>query len=453
MSHKVNIRKILMTFCIAVLMCFMFSIVFKLFVRMVLVKHFNMNNTFTQIVFWGNEELNNAGMDDPEIDWGALYPFTEDNSKIETESPNLNVLPFQQYTRMVDSIKSKIDKYSNQNLFGYSKITEWAKGYDSFLEWNFAPYSEYNGVMALDDGYLTEFIEETDMTENAKSVIELNQYCKDRNIDFLYIQAPYKISKYDDIDISGKLDFSNQNADALLDRLSDAEVPTYDLREEIYKGKLKHHELFYRTDHHWLPTTGLWASEKISEYCNDHYNFHIDTSLMDIDNFKVVEYSKWFLGSQGKKVTLSRIDPDDFSLLYPNIQANFHYVIPSKDIDKEGDFSITYDLEQVKEKNYYKKNPYAAYNYGDQPLIQIENRLKAEEKKILLVKDSFSDCVSSFLALGVKQVDVIDLRHFKGSLRTYINLSKPDLMIVMYNPDNIVGKINWTVHTSLFDFR
>ena len=49
-------------------------------------------------------------------------------------------------------------------------------------------------------------------------------------------------------------------------------------------------------------------------------------------------------------------------------------------------------------------------------------------------------------------MDVIDLRSFDGSLETYINMSKPDTVILLYNP-GVEGKIDWDSHTSLFDFR
>jgi len=46
----------------------------------------------------------------------------------------------------------------------------------------------------------------------------------------------------------------------------------------------------------------------------------------------------------------------------------------------------------------------------------------------------------------------LDLRHFTGSVETFILDTKPDAVIVMYPPDN-VHEINWETHEDTFDFR
>jgi hypothetical protein len=188
-------------------------------------------------------------------------------------------------------------------------------------------------------------------------------------------------------------------------------------------------------------------------FCNDHYGWNADLSLLDPEQFDYVTYEDWFLGSQGKKVTLARCQPDDFTLIYPKYETRFHYYVPSKKIDAAGDYSIVYDMTQIETCNYYKSDPYHTCNYGDQPLIQIENQLTADDHKILIIHDSFGDCVISCLALAEKNVDSLDIRHFTGSVKSYIEENSPDLVIVMYNAENAAGEIDYTTHTDEFDFR
>lgn len=73
--------------------------------------------------------------------------------------------------------------------------------------------------------------------------------------------------------------------------------------------------------------------------------------------------------------------------------------------------------------------------------------------KILLIHDSFGDCVISFLALGVKYGEALDLRHFTGSVQEYIKQTEPDVVLVLYIPNVIPESIDWTTHGDLFDFR
>jgi hypothetical protein len=267
------------------------------------------------------------------------------------------------------------------------------------------------------------------------------------------VQAPYKISEYDDTAVSGTMDFSNQNANELLAMLDASGIDYYDIRETIHENHIYNHDLFYRTDHHWLTTTGLWASQNILSFCNETYGWNADLSLLDADKFEYVTYKDWFLGSQGKKVTLSRCQPDDFTLLYPKYETSFHYIVPAEGIDTTGDYSVVYNMAEVEECDYYNKNPYGACNYGDQPLIQIENQQASDDHKILIIHDSFCDCVISCLALAEKNVDSLDLRHFTGSVKTYIEESMPDIVLVMYNAGSAAGEIDYSTHEDEFDFR
>ena len=91
--------------------------------------------------------------------------------------------------------------------------------------------------------------------------------------------------------------------------------------------------------------------------------------------------------------------------------------------------------------------------YGDRAIIQIENLLEAEDRKILFVHDSFADSVIPFMALGIQSIDSIDLRYFTGSLESYIEESEPDMVIVMYNAGEVSEDVEYLTHTDLFDFR
>jgi hypothetical protein len=441
--------------------------------RQILMGYFGMENAFTEFVWFDNAvagDYNSKESDEAEEqdaatfvtiypDWEEMYPFDDSKSNLDTASISVtdqeeisnhyNIM--KQISGIVSMVEEKIEKYATDHIVFHTKILEAANIYEQYIGWNYTSFGEYNGVSILSDDYLVTFVEKKDCTQQYEELSKLNDFCKKNGTDFLYVQTPYKISEYDDADISGKLDFSNQNANNLLARLDAAGIDYYDIRETIHDSNLYNHDLFYKTDHHWLTTTGLWASQNILAYCNEKYGWNAELSLLDADQFDETVYEDWFLGSKGKKVTLSKCQPDDFTLIYPKYETSFHYCIPDKEMDIVGDYSIVYDMSAIEECDYYNKNPYAGCNWGDRPLIQIENQLNADDHKILLIHDSFGDCVISCLALAEKNIDAIDLRHFTGSVKKYIEESKPDLVIVMYNV--IGGDINYSTHKDKFDFR
>ena len=46
----------------------------------------------------------------------------------------------------------------------------------------------------------------------------------------------------------------------------------------------------------------------------------------------------------------------------------------------------------------------------------------------------------------------LDVRHFTGSVKNYIAVHKPDVVIVMYT-GSLSGSIDWSSHKDEFDFR
>jgi len=456
MQKTTKSERVIAYIFIAIVIFFFCFIILRVVTRQVFVKHFGMSNSIIDLIFFDADALNNVenfatGENDGEIsiNWQELYPF---DGKVQTTDKDINDHKLlASYETIVKSVKNKIELYTTDFLPWYKKMAELANEYEKTLEWNIAGYTEYNGITQINGQYLASLSAEVDVSETAESTIEFAKYCKEKGIDFTYIQQPSKICMYEDENISGSTDYSNQNMDAFLEFLKKAGVDTYDHRIDIHSEGLNHHNLFYNTDHHWRAENGLWASQHILNYLNSQCGYNFDSSVLDSDNYTYDVYPDWFLGSEGKKVTLKVVDPDDFTLIYPNYKTFIHYQIPNLGIDEYGSFEITYDMECVDEIDYYNKNPYAAYNHADAPLILINNMMIDEGPRVLIIHNSFANCEIPFLAMSVKYLDAIDLRYFTGSIRNYIEQTNPNIVIVTYN--GVADSVDWTTHTDVFDFR
>lgn len=461
MNKTNKLQKILMTACLCVLFFFAATVVLRFFTRQVLVLKLGMDNGFTRAVFFDHADLRTqpggevhlyGDTDDRSYDWAAEYPFLREEPASGAETSGISRL-LNRYKGIVESLKTRIDNYTQDNLVFYKDITGTAGQLEQALGWNYAAFNEYNGLYRLEDGWWTALLPRLDVTESAGSVAAFSEFLEGEGIQLLYVQAPFKVCREDDI--SGVLDFSNQNADQLLSLLKESGIDTLDLREELHRDGRSHHASFFRTDHHWTEETGLWAAGKIAGKLTEDNGCEIDPELLNPDNFRRETLEDAFLGSQGKKLTLKVVEPEDISLLYPIYENQLRFRIPSIGIDLTGDFSVTYNREALEGEDLYEQDPYHAYSYGDRALIRYENLSEAvrEEKKVLLLHDSFSDVVQSFLALGLKHFESMDLRYFNGSLESYIRENQPDLVIVMYNAGEISGSIDWDSHMDLFDFR
>lgn len=387
------------------------------------------------------------------LNWQALYPFENNNEK-SNSSVESEPTPLQKINRKimqaVNTRKQKIEGYATEKMTGYMHLIETARKYDALIKWNVAPMSEYNNIIELSDGSFSGLTESMDVIYSAQNTVRLANFCNENNINFLYASAPAKICRYDDAKISGIIDFANQNADKFFDILEYNNIKYLDFREILHAEKLNHHNLFFKTDSHWRPEAGLWAARNILQFMRDEFKYNVDPSLLNPENFNTVNYPEWFLGAQGKKLTLSRAKPEDFHLLYPKFKTLIRYEDIPSGIDATGDFNLMYNMNLFKAKNYYADSVYNAYPGG--VMARKYNELADNNVKILLLRDSFAQVVIPFLTLGIKQLDILDLRDFRGSVQTYIKINKPDLVVVLYNIA-MIGRddVNWP--RNIFDMR
>lgn len=295
-----------------------------------------------------------------------------------------------------------------------------------------------NRVIQLNNGYLTFLYEAREMESLAGRLIELKQSLDKLRIPLLYIQAPFKIDKYDPQLPKGLKDTTNQNADAFLSDIHGA-VDYIDLREEIRKDGIDHYAMFFKTDHHWKPEAAFWAYGKLRRVLRETYGFQIEEAYGDFNQYEVKEYKDYFLGSQGKRTGLYYVGTDDISLIYPKFETRFVFNVPNKGIERSGDFlHAMFDQEKIEKRDYFGSSPYHAYTGGDFPLNTIVNQRPTNHKKIVLIRDSFSCPLAPFLALDCEELDILDLRHNKNlSLLTYIEEARPDLVLVAYNPSSL----------------
>lgn len=451
--NVVDFRGKVMLCCLMVLVVFMSGIFLRLGTRQVLVKRLGMDNAFTQMVLFDRQELQvkeGEKKKNVDINWAAKYPFYEQQAasyQLGNFLRNMSGLKI--------SIKKleeeKIDKWCRDYLAFYSVLVEAGRGIDNVLAWDLM--TPGMDVYRLQDGYLTYSHRKLDMAEHIGAVAEFAQLVSQQGGRLLYVQSPGKTNPFGDRELDG-LDYANYNTDMLLQGLQARGVDVFDLRQDMYRdmGNEGWHKAFFRTDHHWLPSTALWAAEKLAARLHADYDVDVDFGHFSEADYDVVNYENYFLGSQGKKVTLAKTTAEDIALYYPKFSTDIRLEIPSLGIDTRGDFTIMYDMERVKKRDFYGDNPYAAYGYGDIPEIKVHNFTNEHlrDKKILIIRDSMVDTVLPFLSMGLKDITLLDIRHFNGSVRRYVGDCKPDIVIVMYKPSYV--PIVWN-HKDKFDFR
>ena len=75
---------------------------------------------------------------------------------------------------------------------------------------------------------------------------------------------------------------------------------------------------------------------------------------------------------------------------------------------------------------------------GNQPLCVI--RTQAEGPKLLVLRDSYSDCLAPFLSERFGEVHLFDLRYNRLSPVDYIREQEIDLVLILYSFETFTGE-------------
>lgn len=441
MEKESHIQYITARIIFAVMVVFMLSIAARMFAREFLVDRLDSDNLILQIVFFDSETLSSKEEPDDvtnrfaetvDVDWASLYPFEETADKSEeTEEKVFELKKVNEINQRIYTLENKVIKYVTHHLVGYKFFVECANVYKKFIGWEINPPDEYNPVVFIEEDYLARTYQMLDVTPVCEKISDLKDVTEAAGSKFIFVQPPAKICKEDDE--SGVIDYSNHNIDNILKDIEKNNVNYIDLREKLHADGKDHHDSFFASDHHWKPETGLWAAGKIADKLNKCVGYNIDPGLFAESNYDKEVYEENFLGSQGSKVSLSVIAPDDISYLYPKKEVEYTLEIPTIGLNETGGFGIIYNFDELEEENLYNRNSFAAYMHGLRAMSTIKNNDIDDGSKVLIIADSFNIAMAPFLAQGVGQIDSILLDYFEGSIYTLIKNGGYDAVIMMYS--------------------
>ena len=177
--------------------------------------------------------------------------------------------------------------------------------------------------------------------------------------------------------------------------------------------KHKKEAIFYKTDHHWT-TLGAWYGYKsYLEACGKN------TKTADKKQ-KWKKVSQDFLGTTHSKVNM-----------YSKADTIFIYEPSAK-------MKVVYNLGEKTEKSFYQKkflkekDKYSVFFGGNQALLEISGG-KKNGKTLLMIKDSFANCMIPFLAEDYEKVVVADMRQLNVDISMLIRSYHPTDVLVLYN--------------------
>ena len=89
-----------------------------------------------------------------------------------------------------------------------------------------------------------------------------------------------------------------------------------------------------------------------------------------------------------------------------------------------------------------EKDKYASFLGGNTPLYIVQNPNAATDKKLLIVRDSYSDSLAPFLSQEFAEVHLLDLRYYRTSVAQYAEENGIDEIFVCYSVENFVKDVD-----------
>lgn len=275
--------------------------------------------------------------------------------------------------------------------------------------------TEINGVVEV-DGNLIQTFRDVDYKLTDKNLASLNKL-KSKNSDIPFYFMPVitaqektgeKMPSYLD------LDSEKEYVEYCFSKLSG--ITAIDVSDAVNETEYA----FYRTDHHWT-----------SESAYNSYLFA--SAVMGFEakkDFAVETVSENFKGTLYSKTLNEKISADSIEVY--RSETEFEFTINDEKYDS------LYFNNWLNEKDKY-----SFFLNGNHGICSIKNA--NAEGRLLIIKDSYANCMIPFLAEHYAEITVVDPRYCNYNQIKEINPSDYDAVIILFNVSGFSSEQNFAL--------
>lgn len=176
----------------------------------------------------------------------------------------------------------------------------------------------------------------------------------------------------------------------------------------------KEEPVYYKTDHHWT-TLGAYYGYRL-------YAESLGLKPLELEHFEKETATEHFYGTIKAKVNVS-MKPDSIILYRPRTET----------------YGVFYDGLSEEHPSLFNesalegRDQYAVFLDGNHGWTKIVKRDdKKEERRLLIIKDSYAHCFTPFVAAHFDEVHMVDLRYFNMRLSEFAEEQKITDVLVLY---------------------
>lgn len=181
-------------------------------------------------------------------------------------------------------------------------------------------------------------------------------------------------------------------------------------------------QLYYRTDHHWTSLGAYLGYQAYMQSLGRDYTAKESFAVTAHDGFYGSTYSRsglWLTKSEpveiwdsGKEFTVTNTETNE-------AHSGLFYEDRLNELDK-----------------------YTVYLDGNHTMVRIQNPSAAGKGKLLVIRDSYANCLGTFLAESYEEVVLVDLRYYKNPVSELFETEEFTDVLVSYSIGNFMTDAN-----------
>lgn len=330
----------------------------------------------------------------------------------ETENRSLAKFPKLSFSKIIDkSFMEGFEKYFSDHFTGRLKWIDTKVNIELMLG-----KKELNGIYITDER-LIEKLPQINYEEIDKSIAAINKFKENnKDVPVFFLLAPTSAGIYTD-ELPENAPQVDQKAfiNYVYNNLSE-NITTIDIYNIMHT--MRDEYIYYRNDHHWTSLGAYYA-----------YNVSIQKlgfSPIVYDKYDIAHVNDKFKGTFYSTSLYDKVKADTIDIYRYNEGASVtNYIV--NDGKELTEYDSIYFMDALE-----KKDKYTTYLGPNQPVVTIKTDVH-NDKKLLIIKDSYAHCFAPFLTQHYSEITLIDLRYIGVSAKDVVNISDYNQVLILYN--------------------
>lgn len=284
---------------------------------------------------------------------------------------------------------------------------------------------ENNGVYVCADSTLITRFDTPDAERVSKNIGYVNQFAEIASVPVYFGLIPGAATVWADRLPQGAPNYDQKQVIDLAARSASAARSA-----DLYTPLMDHsgEEIFYRTDHHWTSLGAYYGYTGVAQA--------LGLAAVPLTDYVKTTVSTQFYGTVFSSSGVRWVRPDAIDTYVPEDSIT----VTSYTYDARGN-RVEVPRQLYDEGFLSKKDKYGMFLGGQQALGVVRTG-HADQPKLLLIRDSYSDALVPFLTPHFSEIHLIDLRYYKQSAAQYIRDNGIDAALVLYSVPNFVSETN-----------